>query len=135
MIGLYPHLLPSDLRQTLSQSHPTKPPTLSGVELEEGTKHLITYLTQVLTLVYGYLCAVAILEPCVLDCLIHAHTHTHTLTHTHTHSHTHAHTHTHRCDTKNSRSFSPTKRGRFNYQRTKSRNLKVRLNRIWTLPL
>ena len=50
VIGLYPHLLPSDLRMALSQSHPTKPPTLSGVDLEEGTKHLITYLTQVLKL-------------------------------------------------------------------------------------
>ena len=47
VIGLYPHLLPSDIRQSLSKSQPTRPPTLSGPELEEGMKHLITYLTQV----------------------------------------------------------------------------------------
>ncbi len=47
VIGLYPGLLPSDLRQSLAHAHPTKPPPLVGDELEEGMKHLITYLTQV----------------------------------------------------------------------------------------
>ena len=45
VIGLYPHLLPSDLRQTLTL--PTQPPVLTGKELKDGTEHLITYLTQV----------------------------------------------------------------------------------------
>ena len=49
VIGLYPHLLPSDRRRMLNQAQPTRPPTLSGEHLEEGMKHLITYLTQVVT--------------------------------------------------------------------------------------
>ena len=47
VIGLYPHLLPSERRRTINQSQPTRPPTLSGEHLEEGMKHLINYLTQV----------------------------------------------------------------------------------------
>ena len=47
VIGLYPNLLPSELRNLISQNHPTKPPVLSGDDLGEATKHLITYLTQV----------------------------------------------------------------------------------------
>ena len=47
VIGLYPHLLPSDRRRMVNQSQPTRPPTLSGEHLEEGMNHLITYLTQV----------------------------------------------------------------------------------------
>ncbi len=47
VIGLYPGLLPTEIRQSLAQTHPTRPPTLTGDELEEGMKHLITYLTQV----------------------------------------------------------------------------------------
>ena len=47
VIGLYPLLLPSERRKAVNQSHPTRPPTLSGEPLEDGMKHLITYLTQV----------------------------------------------------------------------------------------
>jgi hypothetical protein len=46
VIGLYPHLLPSERRRTINQSQPTRPPTLSGEHLDEGMKHLINYLTQ-----------------------------------------------------------------------------------------
>lgn len=46
VIGLYPNLVPGDFRQRVTEQHPTKPPTLSGDDLEEGMKHLITYLTQ-----------------------------------------------------------------------------------------
>ena len=56
VIGLYPLLLPSERRKAVNQSHPTRPPTLSGEPLEDGMKHLITYLTQVwLPCVYGRL--------------------------------------------------------------------------------
>ena len=47
MIGLYPGLLPSELRNLISQNHPTKPPVLLGEDLAEAMKHLITFLTQV----------------------------------------------------------------------------------------
>ena len=47
VIGLYPGLLPSDLRNQISQHLPTKPPVLSMEDLAEAMKHLITYLTQV----------------------------------------------------------------------------------------
>ncbi len=47
VIGLYPNLLPADLRLTLSSQHPTKPPTLSGADLIKGMNNLIPYLTQV----------------------------------------------------------------------------------------
>ena len=47
VIALYPNLVPGDLRAQLSDRHPTKPPILSGEELEEGMKHLTKYLTQV----------------------------------------------------------------------------------------
>ena len=48
VIGLYPSLLPSELRDVISRhNHPTKPPVLSGEDLAEAMKHLITYLTQV----------------------------------------------------------------------------------------
>lgn len=50
VIGLYPILLPSDLRQSLSHLYPGKVPTLTGGELNEGMKHLIEYLTKVHTL-------------------------------------------------------------------------------------
>ncbi len=46
MIGLYPNLIPGDLRQKVAEQHPIKPPTLSGSDLEEGLKHLVSYLTQ-----------------------------------------------------------------------------------------
>ncbi len=46
VIGLYPNLLPADLRQSLSSQHPTKPPTLSGADLVKGMNSLIPYLTQ-----------------------------------------------------------------------------------------
>ena len=49
VIGLYPNLLPSDLRQSLSHLHPTKPPTLTGEDLDKGMEYLIEYLTQVHT--------------------------------------------------------------------------------------
>ena len=49
VIGLYPHLLPTDRRRMINQSQPTRPPTLSGEHLDEAMKHLITYLTQVHT--------------------------------------------------------------------------------------
>ena len=45
VIGLYPHILPSDLRQSLAL--PSLPPTLTGEDLKKGTEHLINYLTQV----------------------------------------------------------------------------------------
>ena len=45
VIGLYPNLVPGDMRQKVAEQHPTKPPTLSGTDLEEGLKHLIKYLT------------------------------------------------------------------------------------------
>ena len=47
VIGLYPSLIPSELRDVISRNHPTKPPVLSGEDLEEAMKHLTTYLTQV----------------------------------------------------------------------------------------
>ena len=46
MIGLYPNLVPGDLRQRVTEQHPTKPPTLTGGDLEEGMKNLTKYLTQ-----------------------------------------------------------------------------------------
>lgn len=46
MIGLYPNLIPGELRQQVAEKYPTKPPTLSGDDLEEGIKHLTKYLTQ-----------------------------------------------------------------------------------------
>jgi hypothetical protein len=58
VIGLYPHLLPTDRRRMINQSQPTRPPTLSGEHLDEAMKHLITYLTQVhtyLTLAHHHL--------------------------------------------------------------------------------
>ena len=58
VIGLYPNLLPSDLRNQLSQLHPTKPPILSGDDLEEGMKYLTAYLTQVAT----YTCTCTYIE-------------------------------------------------------------------------
>ena len=45
VIGLYPNLIPGDLRQKVAEQHPTKPPTMSGEDLEEGLKHLVGYLT------------------------------------------------------------------------------------------
>ena len=33
------------MRQKVAEQHPTKPPTLSGTDLEEGLKHLIKSLT------------------------------------------------------------------------------------------
>ena len=45
MIGLYPHFLPSELRQNLTL--PTSPPTFTGEDLKKGTEYLIKYLTQV----------------------------------------------------------------------------------------
>lgn len=47
VIGLYPHLLPPDLRDKVTQPLPVAPPTLSGKDLIEGMEQLIHYLTQV----------------------------------------------------------------------------------------
>ena len=46
VIALYPNLVPGEIRQKIIESLPTKPPTLSGKELEEGLDQLIRYLTQ-----------------------------------------------------------------------------------------
>ena len=54
VIGLYPHLLPSDIRQSVIQPLPTAPPTLSGDNLTRGIYHLIKYLTQVHCIVCNY---------------------------------------------------------------------------------
>ena len=45
VIGLYPGLIPEDLRQMVAEQHPIKLPILSGVDLEEGLKNLVCYLT------------------------------------------------------------------------------------------
>ena len=45
VIGLYPHFLPSELRQNLTL--PTSPPTFTGEDLKKATEYLIKYLTQV----------------------------------------------------------------------------------------
>lgn len=47
VIGLYPHLLPSEIRNTVTEPLPTSPPTLSGDDLKQAIQCLITYLTQV----------------------------------------------------------------------------------------
>ena len=87
VIGLYPHLLPSDRRRLLHQAQPTRPPTLSGEHLDEGMKHLITYLTQV--------CGYSLSHPHTVT-LSHPHTLTHTCTLSLTHStHSHLYTFTH----------------------------------------
>lgn len=47
VISLYPHLLPSELRATVTQPLPAAPPVLTGDDLKKGTEHLISYLTQI----------------------------------------------------------------------------------------
>ena len=47
VISLYPHLLPSELRATVTQPLPAAPPILTGDDLKKGTEYLINYLTQV----------------------------------------------------------------------------------------
>ena len=94
VIGLYPHLLPSDRRRMINQSQPTRPPTLSGEHLAEGVKHLITYLTQV-TSCHLHTSPPAhphiITSPHITPSHHHLSTH-HTLTHTHTHIKAHTYT-------------------------------------------
>lgn len=46
VIGLYPSMLPSELRSTNAANYPSKPITLVGKELDDATKHLQKYLTQ-----------------------------------------------------------------------------------------
>lgn len=70
VIGLYPHLLPSDLRQSLSR--PSTPATLTGEDLKKGTECLINYLTQVGmsivgVVIIGFSLVSIFSKPCLMD--------------------------------------------------------------------
>jgi hypothetical protein len=54
VICLYPHLLPSDIRQNLNTPLNIPPPTLTGEDLRRAMKYLINYLTQVDTINHIY---------------------------------------------------------------------------------